>query len=296
MARIARLPERSTVAVEGPDAEKFLQDLITNDMDLLKAQGAMHAGLLSPQGKILFEFIVVPTSQGFALDTVRARAKDLVKRLSLYKLRAKVDIVDRGEEHDIYAAWGDGAAEIASDTYADPRLEALGVRLMRPKSSPLAGADSADAYAAHRIALGVPEADTDYALGETFPHEASFDILHGVAFDKGCFVGQEVVSRVQHRGTARKRFVIVTANTPLPPPKTEIAIGAAPTKAVIGAMGSAAGTSGLALVRLDRVAEALAAGQVIMAGDVEVTLRVPAWAPYTLSALVAPAHSGGLIP
>ncbi len=284
MAWIARLPERSTVAVEGPDAEKFLQDLVTNDMDLLKAQGAMHAGLLSPQGKILFEFIVVPTSRGFALDTLRARAKDLVKRLSLYKLRAKVDIVDRGEEQDIYAAWGDGAAEIAPDAYADPRLPALGVRLMRPKSSPLAGTDSANAYATHRIALGIPEADTDYALGEAFPHEAGFDILHGVAFDKGCFVGQEVVSRVQHRGTARKRFVIVTANAALPPAKTEITAGAEPTRAVIGAMGSTAGTSGLALVRLDRAAEALAKGQTIMAGDVEVSLRVPPWAPYALSA------------
>ena len=293
MAWIARLPERSAVAVEGPDAEKFLQDLITNDVGLLKSQSAVQAGLLSPQGKILFEFIVVPTSRGFALDTVRTRAKDLVKRLSLYKLRAKIDIIDRREEQDVYAAWGDGAANVAPDAYADPRLPALGMRLIRPRSAAIADADGWAAYEAHRIALGVPDADKDYALGDTFPHEACFDILHGVAFEKGCFVGQEVVSRMQHRGTARKRFVIVTANAQLPPPKAEITAGVEPARAVIGAMGSTAGTSGLALVRLDRAAEALAKGQTIMAGDVEVSLRVPPWAPYTLS---APAHESEAAP
>lgn len=293
MAWIARLPERSTVAVEGPDAEKFLQDLITNDLGLLKSQSAVHAGLLLPQGKILFEFIVVPTERGCVLDTVRARAKDLVKRLGLYKLRAKIDIVDRSEEQDVYAAWGDGASDIAPDAYADPRLPALGMRFIRAKDAAVAEAGGREAYEAHRIALGVPEADKDYALGDTFPHEACFDILHGVAFEKGCFVGQEVVSRMQHRGTARKRFVIVTAHAPLPPPKTEITAGTEPARAVIGAMGSTAGTSGLALVRLDRAAEALSKGQRILAGDTEVTLRVPSWAPYTLS---APAHESEAAP
>jgi folate-binding protein YgfZ len=287
MARIARLPERSTVAVEGQDAEKFLQDLITNDLVLLKSQSAVHAGLLSPQGKILFEFIVVPTSSGFLLETVRARAKDLVKRLALYKLRAKIDIIDRSEEQDVYAAWGEGAPEVVPDAYPDPRLPELGVRFMRPRNSAIADADNGDAYTAHRIALGVPDADQDYVLGDTFPHEACFDVLHGVDFGKGCFVGQEVVSRMQHRGTARKRFVIVAGDRELPSAKTEITAGAEPARAVIGTMGSTAGTSGLALVRLDRAAEALAKGQKIMAGDTEVTLRVPAWAPYTLA---APAH------
>jgi tRNA-modifying protein YgfZ len=288
MARIARLPERSTVAVEGPDAHKFLQDLITNDLDLLKSQSAVHAGLLLPQGKILFEFIVVQTERGFVLDTVRARAKDLVKRLTLYKLRAKIEISDRGDDQDVYAAWGEGAEQVAQG-YADPRLAGLGVRIVRPKDTAIAETEDVAAYEAHRIALGVPEADKDYVLGDTFPHEACFDILHGVAFDKGCFVGQEVVSRMQHRGTARKRFVIVAADATLPPAKTEVTAGEEPARAVIGAMGSSVGTSGLALVRLDRAAEAMAKGQKIVAGDVEVTLRVPSWAPYALSASVSEA-------
>jgi folate-binding protein YgfZ len=288
MARIARLPERSTVAVEGPDAHKFLQDLITNDLDLLKSQSTVHAGLLSPQGKILFEFIVVQTERGFVLDTVRARAKDLVKRLTLYKLRAKIEISDRGDDQDVYAAWGEGAEQVAQG-YADPRLAGLGVRIVRPKDAAIAETEDVAAYEAHRIALGVPEADKDYVLGDTFPHEACFDILHGVAFDKGCFVGQEVVSRVQHRGTARKRFVIVEGNAALPPAKTEVTAGEEPARAVIGVMGSSVGTSGLALVRIDRAAEMLAKGQKIVAGDVVVTLRVPSWAPYALSASVSEA-------
>jgi folate-binding protein YgfZ len=293
MVRIARLPERSTVAVEGPDAEKFLQDLITNDLDLLKSQSAVYAGLLSPQGKILFEFIVVPSERGFVLETVRARAKDLVKRLSLYKLRAKIEISDRSDDQDVYAAWGEGAQDVARDTYADPRLPALGVRFIRAKDVDVAGAGDTEAYETHRIALGVPDADKDYMLGDTFPHEACFDILHGVDFGKGCFVGQEVVSRMQHRGTARKRFVVVEGNAPLPAAKTEITAGEEPARAVIGTMGSSAGTSGLALVRLDRAAEALAKGQRIVTGEVAVTLRVPAWAPYTLS---APVHENEAAP
>jgi folate-binding Fe-S cluster repair protein YgfZ len=158
MARIARLPERSTVTVEGPDAQKFLQDLITNDLDLLTTQSAVHAGLLSPQGKILFEFIVVPSDRGFVLDIVRARAAELVKRLTLYKLRAKIAISDRGEDQDVYAAWGDGASRIAPDAYADPRLPELGVRLIRAKEDamPTSGLPRAGRFCRYAFQRGGP--------------------------------------------------------------------------------------------------------------------------------------------
>jgi tRNA-modifying protein YgfZ len=277
MPRIAHLPERSTVAVEGPDAEKFLQGLVTGDMDRLTSQPAMHAALLSPQGKILFEFMVVAVAGGFRLETSRARAGDLVKRLGLYKLRAAVQIADRGAEEDVYAAWGDGGGTIEG-AYEDPRLPGLGWRFTRPHVS-APEAEPADAYHAHRIALGVPEAALDYTLGDTFPHEACFDLLGGVSFDKGCFIGQEVVSRMEHRGTARKRFVMVSAKEPLPPARTEIAAGAV----AIGTMGSSVGANGLALVRLDRATEALQAGRPLHAGEVEVSLSVPPWAPYALA-------------
>lgn len=284
MARIARLPERGYVAVEGPDAEKFLQGLITNDMEQLKSARAIHAGLLSPQGKILFEFMVVRTEGGFDLETERARAPDLVKRLGLYRLRAKVEIADRADSGDVYAAWGEGPSAVETDGYIDPRLAALGRRFQRPADAAVTGTESASAYHAHRIALGVPEASMDYVLGDTFPHEACLDLLSGVAFDKGCFVGQEVVSRMEHRGSARKRFVIAHGASTLPPAQTEITAATETGRAVIGTMGSSVGQAGLALVRLDRVSEALQAGFAFSADAVEVSLTVPSWAPYALPA------------
>lgn len=279
MPRIAHLPERSIVAVEGPDAEKFLQGIITSDLDVLGDQPAIHAALLSPQGKILFEFFVTRFGQGFRLDTSRSRAADLVRRLGLYKLRAAVTITDRSAEEDVYAAWGDGGAAIDA-AYADPRLAALGWRFARASAAPVPDAEVAAVYHAHRITLGVPEADLDYPLGDTFPHEACLDVLGGVSFEKGCFVGQEVVSRMQHRGTARKRIVMVRGSAPLPPFGTEIVAGAA----TIGAMGSSAGNQGLALVRLDRAAEAMTAHTPMRTGGLDVSLVVPPWAPYALAA------------
>lgn len=287
MARIARLSERSYVGVEGPDAEKFLQGLITNDMDLLHTAPALHAALLSPQGKILFEFMVVRTPAGFLLDTGRGQAADLVKRLGLYKLRAKVEITCR-EDLDVYAVWGEGAAAAAGpEGYPDPRQAALGLRMPRPVGSPPPGTGAEADYDAHRIALGIPEAGKDYVLGDTFPHEAGFDLLGGVAFDKGCFVGQEVVSRMQHRGTARKRFVIVDGQAALPPRGAEIVAVSGAASVALGAMGSAVGRQGLALVRIDRAAEALSNGLPIQAGEVGVALRVPAWATYSFAAASA---------
>lgn len=281
MPRIARLSERSTVAVEGPDAKKFLQGIVTGDMDQLCGQPAIHTALLSPQGKILFEFFVSPLDGGFRLETSRSRARDLTTRLGLYKLRAAVQIADHGSERDVYAAWGDGGGAI-DGSYPDPRLAGLGWRFTRASTTPLAGAEAGIAYHAHRIALGVPEAELDYALGDTFPHEACFDLLGGVSFDKGCFVGQEVVSRMQHRGTARKRFVMVRGKADLPASRTEIMAG----PAAIGIMGSSVGGMGLALVRLDRAAEAIAAGTPFRAADIELELAVPPWAPYALAGVL----------
>jgi tRNA-modifying protein YgfZ len=281
MPRIARLPERSIVAVTGVDAGKFLQDLVTADLGRLAGQRAVHAALLSPQGKMLFEFIIVTVDGGFRLETGRARAADLVKRLGLYKLRAAVQISDLGAEVDVYAAWGDDG-EAIEGAYADPRLAGLGWRLARPCSAPVAGAEPPEAYHAHRIAQGVPEGGLDYQLGDTFPHEACLDLLGGVSFDKGCFIGQEVVSRMQHRGTARKRIVMVHAPSALPPPGTPIVAG----ETAIGSMGSSAGPEGLALVRLDRAADAIEAGTPIEAGPLRLTLGVPAWATYAIKPAV----------
>ena len=274
----ALLSDRAVVRVSGPAAHGFLQGLITNDIDKAKPGGAIHAGLLTPQGKILFDFFVVPEADGFLLEIAKAKAGELAQRLGFYKLRAQVEIAE-DPSLAVAAAWGapprlpDGAV-----AYADPRLSALGLRILlqaeadaRNLGCTIAGED---AYHAHRIALGVPEGGRDYAFGDAFPHEAMFDRLAGVDFDKGCFIGQEVVSRMEHRGIARKRIVGVEGEGPLPPSGTEITAGGAP----VGTLGSVSEHSGLALLRLDRAEEAKAAGLPLRAGEVTVDLRIPAWA------------------
>lgn len=280
--------DRSVVRVSGPGARAFLQGLITNDIDKAQANAAIHAGLLTPQGKILFDFFVVAGTGGFLLDVAKAKASDLVQRLGFYKLRAEVEIVE-DPSLTVAASWG-APPELPKGAvaYADPRLPALGLRLLVPSNTNLAGlgcvAASEDDYHARRIELGVPEGGRDFAFGDAFPHEALFDQLSGVDFNKGCFVGQEVVSRMEHRGTTRKRMVRVEGEGPLPASGTEITAGAHP----IGTLGSVSGNSGLALLRLDRAEEALAKGLSLRAKDVTVTLRIPAWARFKATTRASP--------
>jgi tRNA-modifying protein YgfZ len=283
------LPSRAVLAVGGTDARKFLQGLITNDIGKVQGTHAIHAGLLSPQGKILFDFFVVAAGDGFLVDVTRDKAEELAKRLAFYRLRAAIEI---GEDpsREVAACWGDipvkpGGAIV----YADPRLPALGYRVLMKKGTRLAGTGCAVAterdYHAFRISLGVPEGGRDYAFGDAFPHEALFDQLGGVDFEKGCFVGQEVVSRMEHRGTARKRIVPVESRMPLPAPGTSIEAGGME----IGTLGSVSGALGLALVRLDRVEEALARGQGITTDGKSIVLRRPAFARFAVPAREAPA-------
>ncbi len=294
LARVALLADRGVVRVTGADAAKLLQGIITNDMDLLASQPALHAALLTPQGKILFEFFVVRAGDGFLLETAKDKASDLAKRLSLYKLRAQVEIRDVSDDYRVLASWRDAPSSDgetgAAHSFRDPRLEALGFRVLADAGiaadSTAAATDSADAtaqdYHAHRIALGVPEGCKDYVLGDTFPHEADLDQLNGVSFTKGCYVGQEVVSRMQNRAIVRKRVVPIEGEAPLTP-GSEIHVG----EVVIGAVGSTAGRQALALIRLDRAAEAKSKGQVLAAGGVKVALRKPDWATFELPPIAA---------
>ena len=284
---LALLADRGVVRVAGADAARLLQGVISNDVDLLDHAPALHAGLLTPQGKILFEFFLVRAGDGFLLETQRATAAELVRRLSLYKLRAKVAIADASADYAVFVAWGAAALAPPFPCYRDPRLAELGVRILAPTPADAAqvcsglGARLGD-WHAHRIALGVPEGGRDYAFGDAFPHEADFDLLNGVSFTKGCFVGQEVVSRMQNRSQVRKRIVAIVGGAPLLA-GAEITAGAA----VIGTVGSVAGKDALALVRLDRAAEAAAKGTPLMAGGVAIALHKPDWANFELAPAVA---------
>ena len=280
----ALLADRSLIEVSGEDRSSFLQGLITNDIAGLASGTTRFAGLLTPQGKILSDFLAINAGESMLLDCQAAVAADLLKRLAFYKLRAKVELNGASARWRVAAAWGAGAADFcaanAGIAFQDPRLASLGYRaLIEAGKTPVFTA-SGNNYEAMRIAAAVPEGGKDYAYGDVFPHEACFDLLHGIGFKKGCYVGQEVVSRMQHRGTARTRVLAVSADAPLPVGGIEIlADGFA-----VGRLGSVSGTRGIALARLDRVAEAMSKGQTLSAGGVAVTLSVPSWASYTLAA------------
>ena len=273
--KIALLPDRGVVSVAGADASKLLQGIITNDMALLDSQPAIHAGLLSPQGKLLFDFFVVRSADGFLLDVARGKAGDLAKRLTMYKLRAAVTIADASDNYVVAAVFGTGADHAGNTTFPDPRLGTLGLRALIAKALTPISSASAEDYDTHRISLGIPEGGKDFVYGDTFPHEALMDQLHGVSFSKGCYVGQEIVARMEHRGTARKRVVPVVGEQPVTS-SAEIKAG----DVVIGTLGSVAGNRGLAMIRLDRAAEFQEKGVRLMAGDVPVRIEKPAWATY----------------
>ena len=285
--KAALLPDRGVVKVAGDDARKFLNGLMTIDVGKVTPAAAGFGALLTPQGKIIVDFLLAeaPSADGggFFLDCPRALAPTLVQRLNFYKLRARLVAEDLSETLGVLAIWDGGAATEYGLCYADPRLPGLGLRCMLPPH--LAGNAAADigatlvepsAYEAHRIALGVPRGGLDFSYGDAFPHETDMDQLGGVDFDKGCFVGQEVVSRIEHRGTARTRVVPVAFDGFAPEAGTPMSAG----EKAVGTLGSSAQGRGLALLRLDRAAAALAAGQPLTSGGVEMRLVKPAWAQF----------------
>ena len=278
----ALLADRAVLRVTGADARKFLQGMLTSDVSKLEDGRAIHAGLLAPQGKILFELFVVAANGDFLIDVAHDKPAELIKRLGFYRLRSQVEIAEE-KALKVAAVWG-GSPRLPEGAiaYADPRLAELGSRVMLPSGASIGALGCTEAseagYHAMRIKLGVPEGGRDYAFGEAFPHEALFDQLNGVDFKKGCYVGQEVVSRMEHRGLARKRIVPVEGEAPLPAPGTAVEAGGVP----IGELGSVAGASGLASLRLDRAEEALAKGSTLTAGGVRITLRQPAFARFAV--------------
>ncbi|MGX5842637.1 CAF17-like 4Fe-4S cluster assembly/insertion protein YgfZ [Mesorhizobium sp. ArgA1] len=272
----ALLKDRAVISVSGPDAEHFLQNILTTDLDTLGAAEAKPGALLSPQGKILFDFLVSRSGEnGFRLECRADVSDDFLRRLTLYKLRAKVEI-SKQYQSLVTVAWGPDstASQTDSTDVSDARFSQLSVR--RSYGGTPAGGDPA-AWQALRIANGIAESGSDYQLGDAFPHDVLLDEAGGVGFKKGCYVGQEVVSRMQHRGTARRRVLIVSADHALPAEGTELTVAGRP----VGMLGSTAGTAGLAIARIDRVKAAIDAGQPVLAGDVTVSLAIPAWAKFS---------------
>jgi len=272
--KAAMLEDRGVVSVIGVDATGFLQGLLTNDVERLGPCEARYAALLTPQGKILFDMIVVraPDAGGaaFLLDCTASQAADLAKRLGFYKLRAKVAVADVSATRAVAAFWGGEPAAIEGGLlYADPRDPRLGWRAILPRPIAAAiGTEHVNEYEGLRIGAVAPKGGLDFAYGDAFPHDANLDLLHGVDFDKGCYVGQEVVSRMKHRGTARRRIVRVKLAGPPPASGAPVM----DRELAVGVLGSSSGREALALLRLDRAEDAAAAGRTLSADGVGLTL------------------------
>jgi folate-binding protein YgfZ len=259
------LRDRALIRVSGAEAQSFLQNLITTDVVSLGADEARPGALLTPQGKILFDFMVWRDGDSYIVETDSGQREALSKRLAMYKLRAAVDLKVEGEGLTI--SWGDDILP----GWKDSRFAKAGIEVSRNAGQH--GDSDPSAYDALRAANGVAVSGSDYVLQDAFPHDVLMDLNGGLSFKKGCYVGQEVVSRMQHRGTARRRVVTVTGAEPLPASGSEITAAGKP----VGTIGSVVGHTGLAVIRIDRAGEAIAAGTPLLAGGVAVTVALPTW-------------------
>lgn len=278
--------DRAVLRLTGAEAAKFLHGVVTSSVEGLAPGSAVYTALLTPQGKVVVDFIAVAVAAdeggGFVLDAPAALADELARKLNFYKLRAKVEIVRRPDLAVAIVLDREPPAELGL-AYLDPRHFGLGWRVVLPAEGAAAALEAAGATIAgpevwhgRRLSLGIPEGGKDFIYGDTFPHEADMDLLGGVDFRKGCFIGQEVVSRVERRDVARKRVVPVAFEDAAPEPGIEVKAG----ERALGYMGSSAGRLGMAMVRLDRADEALKAGDKIDAGGIELRLVKPDWANF----------------
>jgi tRNA-modifying protein YgfZ len=291
---VAQLPDRTLVAVSGPDAEPLLQNIITTDLDALAERFAKPGALLTPQGKILFDFLVSRARpDSFLLECRSDIADDFIRRLMLYRLRAKVEIAKQ-DQTVVSVSWGNEsgasdfdstASQTDSRTVQDLRFPEA-VAVFRHYTTGTKASQSTGDWNALRAAHGIAESGADYALGEAFPHDVLLDELGGVSFKKGCYVGQEVVSRMQHRGTARRRVLLVSAEQPLPVSGTDTTANGRS----LGALGTVAGKQGLAILRIDRVKDAIDGGVQLLAGGIPVEVSIPPWAKFTFPANAAGAE------
>jgi folate-binding protein YgfZ len=254
-----QLKDRAVISVSGQEARSFLQGLITNDIGKLAPDAPLYAALLTPQGKVLFDFLLGEIEGTIFLDCLGASAQPLLKRLLLYRLRAKVELSLR---EDVGVNWND------ANGWHDPRLPVLGTRRIGQTSDSDVSAD----YLSQRLELGVPEA-ADLGSDKMFALDAGLEELNGVSFDKGCYVGQELTARMKHRGTARKRLLPISTlgGADLPPPGSEVRSG----NVALGEITSAYGARGFASIRLDRWHEE--AGAAAHADEQNVRIIRPAW-------------------
>ena len=249
-AKLSHLRSRALISVRGPDWRGFLQGLLTQDVETLAEGECRYGALLTPQGRLLYDMFLFGEAGGggVLLDVPASERHAVAQRLSLYRLRAKVEI--GLAEGGVFALWDVEAP--GAGWAADPRLAELGWRTTGLEAPMVAGAEEVDedAYEARRLALGASDAYRDGLQDKTYPVEANLDLLNGIDFKKGCFVGQETTSRMKRRGQIRTRLVPILFEGAAPAPGTEVLAGELRAGQVAGGREGRA----LALLRLDRLA------------------------------------------
>ena len=294
--KISMLPDRGVITVTGDEARSFLQGIVTNDTEKVTPERAGYGAFLTPQGKYLFDFFMAEINDRILMETERERIPDFIKRLSLYKLRAKVELEDVSPDYCVAAAFGVGVLdafslpaapgaciEIGSGiAFTDPRLMEAGARIIAPLNETVAFenpavecAESA-VYDAHRIALGLPDSSRDLIVDKSVLLENGFDELNGIDWHKGCYMGQEVTARTKHRGLVKKRLLPVTLDGAAPESGTPIMAG----DREAGEMRSSCGSIGLALIRLGYLDDADSPATPLSAGKASLTPKKPAWANF----------------
>jgi tRNA-modifying protein YgfZ len=263
MTRLAALPRRAVLAIDGEDRTSFLQGLVSNDVTTAAPGHAVWAALLTPQGKWLADFFIFADGDRLLLDCERDQADDVRRRLSRYRLRSKV-AVHAADELSVYAAWG-GTPAAEAIAAPDPRLPDAGWRLL--SALPLATTALEVDWDQYRLALGLPDGSRDLEAEKTVLLEAGFDELHGVSWSKGCYMGQELTARTKYRGLVKRRLMPVMVEGPLPPPGSPVLHDGTE----VGTMRSGCGQAGLAVLRLDSLDAPLTCGAATLAP------RRPSW-------------------
>jgi folate-binding protein YgfZ len=290
--------ERGVIEITGPDRREFLQGLITNDTAKLSAGRALYAALLTPQGRYLHDFFLVEMPEAFLLDAERARLDDLLRRLTLYKLRSRVDLKIAREMFHVVVAFGEDALQClglppdvgaarsfeSGIAYVDPRLTNLGARIILPREIPVACLQNlqfvsaqSDAYDNLRLSLGIPDGSRDLPIAKALLLEAGFDELNGIDWNKGCYVGQELTARTRYRALIKKRLMPVQVTGPMPPPGSPIMLG----EEDVGEVRSGRDGVALALLRLDALREA-SRNNPLRAGEARLAPSKPAWANFQI--------------
>ncbi|MFV3076432.1 YgfZ/GcvT domain-containing protein [Niveispirillum fermenti] len=277
-APLIPLPDRAIIAIGGPDRVAFLQGLISNDVTRAGQDRAIWAALLTAQGKYLHDFILFADNDRLLLDVEASRREDLLRRLRMYKLRSKVELTDLSDEYRVLADPGPADAPAGQVipvaggwSLVDPRHAGLGRRLVLRADATPAATGAFATWDRARLLLGIPDGTRDLVVEKSILLDNGFDELHAIAWDKGCYVGQELTARTKYRGLVKKRLLPVAVDGPLPEPGTPVTADGTE----VGEIRSGCGDRALALIRL----EALTMGRALACGGVRLRPQPPAWLP-----------------